>query len=91
MAAVLLQNAFDGMVNSRRDVKMLLGILFPMNYVIIDQLALNLADIFLNNTLQILCKSLLCFQKIEKTDWSKTAKIWLMKFCMFNFKIVYLA
>ena len=61
------------------DVKMLLDIPFPMNYVIIDQLALNLADIFLNNTLQILSKSPLCFEKI-----------WLVKFCMFNFKIAYL-
>ena len=48
------------------DVKMLLDISFPMNCVIIDQLALNLVDTFLNNTQQILCKSLLCFDKIEK-------------------------
>ena len=75
------------------DAKMLLAldIPFPMNYVIIGQLALNLVDICLDNKLQILCKSLLCFAKIWKIDWSKSAKIWLVKFCMFNFKIVYLA
>ena len=33
------------------DAKMLLEILFPMSYVIIDQLALNLVDIWFNNTL----------------------------------------
>ena len=63
------------------DVKMLLDIPFSMNYVTIDQLALHLVDIFL-----LLCKSLLCFEKIEKLD---TTKIWLVKFCMFNFKIAY--
>ena len=73
------------------DVKMLMDIPFVMNYVKIDQPALNLVNIFLNNTLQILCKSLLFFEKIEKIDRSKTAKIWLVKFCMFNFKIAYFA
>ena len=38
--------------------KMLLGINFPMNYVIIDQLVFNLVDICLDNMLQILCKSI---------------------------------
>ena len=32
------------------DVKMVRNIPFPLNYVIIDQLALNLVHIFLNNT-----------------------------------------
>ena len=62
-----------------------------MNYVIIDQLDLNTADIFLGNTLQILCKSLLCFAKTGKIDYSKIVKIWPVKFCRFNFKMVYLA
>ena len=72
--------------NDADDVKMLLDIPFPMNYVIIDQLALNLVDIVLNNTLKTSCKSLLCFEMIEKIDCSKTAKIWLVKFCTFNLK-----
>ena len=50
------------------DAKMILDILFPMNYVTIDQLALNLVDICLNSTLQMLCKLLLCFPKIGKSD-----------------------
>ena len=70
------------------DVKMLLDIPFPMNHVIIDQLALTLVDIFLNNKLQTLCKSLLCFEKIEKIDWSKN---WLVKFRILYFKTAYLA
>ena len=57
------------------DAKILLDISFPMNYEIIDQLALNLIDICLGNTLQILCKSLLCFAKIGKTEYSKISKI----------------
>ena len=73
------------------DAKMLLDILFPMKYVIIDHLALSSVDICLNNTLQILCKSLLYFVKIGKIDHSKIAKIWLVKFSMFNFKTAYLA
>ena len=55
------------------DAKMLLEILFTTNYVIIDQLALNFVDICFDNTLQILCKSLLYFAKLGN---------------MFNFKIV---
>ena len=62
-----------------------------MNHVIIDQLALNSVDICLDITLQISCKSFLCFAKIGKTDCPKISKIWLVKFSMFNFKIVYLA
>ena len=38
------------------DAKMLLDIPFPMNYVIINQLALNLIDTCLDNMLQILSK-----------------------------------
>ena len=45
------------------DVKMLLDIPSPMN-VMNDQLALNLVDICLDNTIHILRKSLLCFAKI---------------------------
>ena len=72
------------------DAKMLLDIPFPMNYVTIDQLALNLIYVCLHNTLQILWKSFLCFTEIGKIDYSKIAKIWLVKFCMFNFEKVYL-
>ena len=60
-----------------------------MNYVIIDQFTLNLVDICLDNTLQILCKLLLCFAKIGNIDYSKIAKTWIVTFCIFNFKIVY--
>ena len=59
---------------------MLLDISLTKNYIIIDQLALDLVDICIDNTLQILCKSLLCFAKIGKIDYSKFAKIWLVKF-----------
>ena len=41
------------------DAKVLLNIPFPMNYVTIDQFALNLVDIFPGNTLHVSCKSLL--------------------------------
>ena len=57
------------------DAKMLLDILFPMNYVIIDHLTLNLADIGLDNKLKILCKSFLCFANSEKIDYLKIVKI----------------
>ena len=70
---------------------MLLDILFPINYAIIDQLALNLVYLCIDNTLKILCKSLLYFVKIRKINYSEIAKIWLVKFCMFNFKIVHIA
>ena len=73
------------------DARMLLEIPFSTNYVIVDQLALNLVDICPDNTPQISCKSLLCFAKIGNIDYSKIPKIWLVKFCMFNFKIAYLA
>ena len=71
------------------DANMLLGIPFPMNCVIIDQLALNLVAICLDNMLKILCKSLLCYAEIRKIAHSKIPNIWLLKFCMFNFKMVY--
>ena len=71
---------------------LLLDIPFLMIQVITDHLVFNLVDNCLDNTLQILCNSLLCFAKIEKIDdYSKIVKIWLVKFCMFKFKIVYLA
>ena len=53
------------------DAKMLLDIPLPMNYVMIHQLALNLLNICLDHTLQLLYKSLLCFAKVGKIDWSK--------------------
>ena len=62
-----------------------------MTSVIIDQSALNLVDIRLDNVLKILCKLLLCFAKIGKIDHSKITKIWLVKFCKFKFKMVDLA
>ena len=63
---------------------------FSMNFVIVDQLASHLADTCPDKKLQILRKSLLCFAKIGKINYSKIAKIWFVKFCLFNFKIVYL-
>ena len=72
------------------NAKMLLAILFPMNNVIIGQLALNLVNIYLDNTLQISWNSFLCFAEIMKIDYPKIAKIWLVKFSVFNFKIAYL-
>ena len=61
------------------DAKMLLDIPFSINHIIIDQLALNLINICLDNRLQISCKSFLCFAKIEKIDLSKIAKIFNLK------------
>ena len=58
MPAVLMQSAFDSIAN-RRGCQNAAGHSFPD--VINDQLALNLVGICLDNTLQILCKSLLCF------------------------------
>ena len=77
MSAVLIQNAFDCMVNQRKLSQNAVEHSFPneLCYVLIDQLALNLVDIFLDNTLQILCKSRFCFAKSEKIDYSKNAKI----------------
>ena len=59
---------------------MLLDIPFPMNYVIIDQLALNLVDICLANALYMLCKFLLCFQKFVRLTNQKSPKFGLQKF-----------
>ena len=72
------------------NAKMLLDTPFQMNYILINQLASNSVDIYLNNTLQKLCKSLLCFAKIGRLT-AQNHQIWLVKFCMFNFKIVDLA
>ena len=52
MLAVLVQNTFVGMATAPDDAKMLLDIPFPMNHVIIDQLALNLINIYLDNTVK---------------------------------------
>ena len=49
MPTVPIQNTFDA------DVKMLLDIPSPMKNVISDKVALNLVDIAVGNTLQILC------------------------------------
>ena len=53
MPAVSIQNAFVGLVNHADDNKMLLNISFPMNYVIIVQLASNLVYSCFDYTLQI--------------------------------------
>ena len=47
-----------------------------MNNVINDQLALNLVDICLDNTLHVLCKSLLCFSNIWKIDFLTVRESW---------------
>ena len=57
--------------------KMLLDTPSPMNNAINDQIALNLADIHLDNTLKISYNLLLCFANVWKFDNSKIAKIWL--------------
>ena len=77
------------MVWDTDDAKMLLDIPFPMNYVLIEQLSLNLGDVCLDNTLQMLCKSLLCFAKFGKIDYTQILKKLACK--IFNFKVVYLA
>ena len=60
------------------DAKTLLDVPFPMNYVMIYQLTWNLIDICLDNMLQILCKSLLCFAKIGNIGYTqKSAKFGL--------------
>ena len=68
------------------DAKILLDIPFLMNYVIINQLALNLIDTCLDNMLLLLSKLLQCFSKIGKIDYSRIVKIWFVKFCMLKFK-----
>ena len=54
---------------------MMLDITSPMNYVINDQFTLKLVGVSLDNTSQILSKSLLSFAKIWKIGHSKIAKI----------------
>ena len=61
------------------DAKMLPDIPSLMNNIINDQLAFNLVDILLDNTLQIL-KSLLFFAHIMKIDNSKISKICPVRF-----------
>ena len=56
------------------DTKMLLDIPFPKKYITVDQLILTFVNICIDNTPQILCKSLQCFAKIDKIDYSKIAK-----------------
>ena len=63
MSAVLIQTAFHSMANWCRCQNFAVHF-FPN--VINDQLALNLVDIYLDNTLQTLCKSLLCFTKFRR-------------------------
>ena len=70
MMAILIQTTTVGMVNrsSRQNVA---GYSFAnesCNNVIIDQLALNLVDICLDNMQQISCKSFLYIAKIGKID-----------------------
>ena len=76
---------------NEEEARMLMDIPSPMNNAINDQLNLKSVDICFDNMSQISCKSLLCFAKfLEHCNNSKTAKIWLVKFKMINFKIVYL-
>ena len=56
------------------DAKMLPDIPFLMNCVIIGQLALNLVDIYLDNTLHISCELLLCLQKLGTLTAQKSPK-----------------
>ena len=68
---------------------MLLDSPFTINNDLNNQLALNLVDICLDSTLQVLCKSLPYYVNIHKIDYSKIVFFWFLKFEMFNFKIVY--
>ena len=83
MLAILMQNAFDGVVNRHKYTKMLLEIPFPMNHVIIDLLAMHLVDIYFDNTKQIL---LLCFAKSDETDYSKNCQNLSCKILYINSK-----
>ena len=56
-----------------KDAKMLLDIPSPINNVLNDQLALNLVNNCLDETLQILCMP--CFAKIPKIGYTTIAKI----------------
>ena len=59
-----------------KDARVLLDILSLMNNVINDQLALNLVDICLDNTLHMLRKSLLCFSNMWKIDFLTVRESW---------------
>ena len=59
------------------DAKMLLDIPFPIDFVLIDQLALNLADICLDNTLQILLYRCYVLQKLERFTTQTSPKFGL--------------
>ena len=69
----VIQNALNVMVNRYRIYQNAAGHSFPD--VINDQSALNLADICLDNTLQILHKSLLCFVKFGRLTTEKSPKL----------------
>ena len=61
------------------DAIMPLDISSPAN-AINNQSAFKLVDVCLDNKLHISRKSLLRFAEVWKIDYSKTAKIWLVKF-----------
>ena len=91
MRAVLIQNALDSMVNRCRRCQNAAGHCLSNELRLNDQLDLNLVDICLANALQILCKSLLCFQKFGRlTDYSKIAKNLTGKVLNVQIRIVYL-
>ena len=69
---------------------MLPDISFATNSLVINQLALDSVDSCLGNTLQILRKYCYALQKFGKLT-TQVARIWVVKFSKFNFKIVYLA
>ena len=66
------------------DAKMLQDIPFPINFVPIDQLALNLFHICSITHYRCYVDRFYASQKLG------IAKVWLAKFCRFNFKTVYL-
>ena len=77
-----MQNALMAWSTKAENVTMLLDPPghSPLMNKINDHLALNLVDICLNITLPMLCKSLLCFAKIWKIEYSKIGIISLAKF-----------
>ena len=84
MPSVLLQNAYNGMVNRCRGCQLKCCWVFLLQVImlIIDPLSLNLVYICLNDMLKILyVKSYHALQEIGNIDYSKIAKIWLVKFC----------
>ena len=76
LSAVLIQNAFDDSQPMQKMPKMLLDISFLINNFINDQLALNLGDICVDNTvIQILRKSLSCIlQKCRRFTTEQSPK-----------------